>query len=1215
MRTLRGLGALALLLAMLIGIPVALIALGGNPIPDPDALRQALTGVDYGGRVLMGTILPLIGWAAWASFAVSVVVELVAQARNVRAPQLKGLGAQQALAGGLVAAVLAIGGGAPAMAQDAPAASAGPGAGSASVSQVLDQPSSGADSTEQAGTYTVREGDTLAGIARTQLGDESRWGELAEDMQGVEQSDGRSLQDPNMIYTGWEVPLDGIAGAPAGQGSTAAPAEPDAGTTDTTGTASTNGTAGGSEVGGLNAADTMDRPGLEDAPAAAPAPAQAPTATDAQQQADAGTTERQTQDAQDSTAAEEAQDAATAAPAEQPEQDAEQPDQDKAPEPAPAVPGATYSEPVQEQSAPGPAAAEQAEAVDGADEIDWRTAGGIGAILAAGVLALIAARRAAQRRRRKPGQQVPRPAGEDAQIEAQLRTVADQPAVDELDLVLRAVALWASSEQITLPEMFCVRVTDEQIALYLAAPAAAELPAPFVREDEEGTVWTIESGQIEGLEQMPEAPYPALVTVGKDDTGAQLLLDLEYLGTLGLEGESQLVSEALDAMAVELATSAWGESLQVTLVGVAPGLASAVGTGRVRQVDDLDELLRMLAGRAEDVKAALDEAGVATVHEAKGTGIEQEWAPEIVLLGVDPTDAQADQLRELTRTIPRLGVAAVTTQNPLSAPWHLELVDQDNADLEPAGLHLTPQRITAAEAQRIIAVLATALADPEDTDASGTQTVDLAAILGRPATHLTIVPTAHDEDTAPWAAENTTETTELSSVPASVHDEDETDHGMEITNGPAEYDDYLTTAAEAAAETDQDEAAAETEPTTTTAQAAEELDHEADEDTTAAELAAASPAEDDQEPAALGADEDDQQDESAAAQAATEDDEQEPLEDTPKPEDDEDEDEQQDQPAAPEQDTVAAEAVTEEETEPAQDETDPATAAATVTRLSPKTQESELDRQAADLLEQVTPEVPLVSLLGPMRIVGARGEAPVSASTGKVSDQQAERCVALAAYLALHPGASAEAYHAAFWPNADPSGTTASSNRNKLAAQTRKYLGQEEDGTQFFPRASSDGYRLDPRVTTDWQILRSLISNDPTTVSTPALVAAMRLVRGAPFQHAKSKNVAWADDLHQEMVELICDAAHELVHRALSAGHHGHAQLAARVGRTVDPASEAMWRDAITAEAAAGNREEVSRLVEQLYTWLDEFEEGLEPEDETVELIDTLREHGYRVIA
>lgn len=109
--------------------------------------------------------------------------------------------------------------------------------------------------------------------------------------------------------------------------------------------------------------------------------------------------------------------------------------------------------------------------------------------------------------------------------------------------------------------------------------------------------------------------------------------------------------------------------------------------------------------------------------------------------------------------------------------------------------------------------------------------------------------------------------------------------------------------------------------------------------------------------------------------------------------------------------------------------------------------------------------------------------------------------------------------------------------------------------------------------------------------------------------------MAWADDLHQEMVEVICDAAHELVHRSLHAGHHGHAQLGARVGRIVDPANEAAWRDAITAEAAAGNREEVARLVEQLYAWLEAFEEGLEPEEETTELIDQLREHGYRVVA
>ncbi|MEO4039945.1 hypothetical protein V3N95_11835 (plasmid) [Micrococcaceae bacterium Sec6.3] len=1304
MRTLRGLGALALLLALLVGIPVALIALAGNPTPDIPALVQALTGVDYGGRVLMGTILPLIGWIAWASFAVSVVIELGAQARNVSAPKLKGLGAQQALAGGLVAAVLALGA-SPAMAQEADSAPTG--TSSPSLTQTLESavPNSGPqagsptelETEPQARTYTVQPGDTLVGIADQQLGDESRWADLAENLKNVEQTDGREFVDPDLIYVGWEVPL-----ATSGAGSTAVkegsaeadiPAAPTdgatPGATSTRGADGTAGTSGTSDSGEADTeapapgADATDRlPGGvardasadadaaveralegEEADPAAQAPAASagstpqPQPSQAPQQAksedsetdeaqSAAESEKAAQDREQANRArEQAQEqakkdaeAVNAAAAAAPRGEEKEQSQEAA------VPGATFSKPVEKAADPSGALAADQAAVEGADEIDWRTVGGIGATLAAGVLGLIGARRLAQRRRRKPGQQVPRPAGEDAQLEAQLRTVADQPAVDELDLVLRAVALWAGQEQITLPEMFCVRVTEEQIALYLAAPAMQELPAPFVREDDEGTVWTIESGLIEGLPEVPEAPYPALVTVGKDDTGAQMLLDLEYLGTLGLEGEGLLVSEALDAMAVELATSAWGEFLQVTLVGVAPGLASAVGTGRVRQVDDLDELLRMLAGRADDVKAALEEAGVRSVHEAKGAGIEQEWAPEIVLLGTSPTDEQADQLRELTRTIPRLGVAAVTTQNPLSAPWRLDLVDKDNADLEPAGLHLTPQRITATEAQRIIAVLATALADPEDTDATGTHTVDLAAILGRPATHLTIVPN-HAEEGYEYeiaGGEEGTDTTESAAAPAeSLHeDEHEETYGVEVTTAPADPV-QLTTPVHEDEEEQQEEQeplapveAVQTAPAET--QGSEQAPTDTEEPAPAAEPLVAESheptPEQDVEPAA----------ESAASAAApgveetTGQAQDEPLEDQAQEQALVEDVEPAAEPATAQaepgqlqaeedaelvqQPAPAPQAPDAEVQEPALEDPEvevatPAAAAATVTRLAPETEESELDRQATDLLNQVTPEVPLISLLGPMRIIGARGEAPVSGSTGKVSVQLAERCVALAAYLALHPGSSAEAFHAAFWPNATPTGATASSNRNKLAAQTRKYLGQEEDGTLFFPRASSEGYQLDPRVTTDWQILVSLIGDDPATVSTPALVAAMRLIRGAPFQHAKSKNVAWADDLHQQMVERICDAAHELVHRALTAGHNGHAQLAARVGRTVDPASEAMWRDAITAEAAAGNREEVSRLVDQLYKWLEEFEEGLEPEEETVELIDTLREHGYRVVA
>ena len=255
----------------------------------------------------------------------------------------------------------------------------------------------------------------------------------------------------------------------------------------------------------------------------------------------------------------------------------------------------------------------------------------------------------------------------------------------------------------------------------------------------------------------------------------------------------------------------------------------------------------------------------------------------------------------------------------------------------------------------------------------------------------------------------------------------------------------------------------------------------------------------------------------------------------------------------------------------------------------------------------------MILMLGELKLVGAQGQAPVTAATGEVSTTQTARCVALAAYLALHPGASAEAVHAAFWPTQRSDGKSASSNRNKLTGQTRRLLGQAADGTPYLPAVGSEGYRVHEDVLTDWQVVQSLIGDDPVKASTPALVAAMRLVRGVPFEHAKASNVAWAEALVQEMVQTICDAAHELVARSLAAGHREHAQLAARVGRAIDPANEAAWRDALVTEAAAGNHTEVTRLIEKLYSYLESFEEDLEPEVETTALIEELRAHGYRV--
>lgn len=1119
MRTLKGLGALLVLLLLMVGIPAALILFAGNPIPTMPELQQALTGVDFGGTFLLGTILPLIGWGFWASFVFSVLVEARAALNNVTAPQLVGLRPQQALAGALVAAVLAIGAGTPATAMTAQPSTNG----SSISTQLEDTPSQPTDQAD-ARQYTIQTGDTLWGVAEKKLGDGSRWSELAEGLKNRPQPDGTTMSDPNLIYAGWTVELPGDQTASSGQRT--APTDQ---ATDQPDVAS-------------EAPASESAPATEQAPASEQAPATPPASVPGE-----------------------------VVPQSEREQ-SPAPDQEASP-----VPGAAFV------VAPDQPASDRAEAETAQPEqVEWSTLGGIGAFAAAGLLGVLGARRAMQRRRRRPGQQVPMPEAEHAQIEAQLKVVAEADQADELDVVQRWLARWAQQSGTTLPELFLVRVSAQEIALYLMGPA--QLPAPFVAAAEDGTVWTLQSGAIELDADLPSAPWPGLVTVGQDDTDAQVLLDLERLGTLGIEGDPQLAPQVLDAMAVELATAAWSENVQVTLVGVAPGLASVVGGDRVRQIDDLDHLIRLLQGKAEDTRAALTEQGAANLDEAKSMSAEGDWAPEIVLLGLHPDQDQARQINELAAAIPHLGIAAVTTSNPLDAQWVLTLEDERNADLQPTGQHLRPQLVTPEETEQITQVLATALQQPQDTGKTSTR-IDPAEVLN-PSKHLTAVPDPHE----PAADQDEERTEQIPQVSISAAEERTLDQYLI----PAEQTEYVQDPAGELDDQDLQPVVEEQTPEETAPQL---------------ETTAEQPAQDElgdtptQDPAELG--------DTPAEQA--------PTEGAVEPEDDA-------APDAADHQQEPEQATLESAEEDAQDQDQapagqPDTAgqeqhapAATVSQLSTQSPKDDLERDAAQMLEQKHSGAPMIRLLGEMKIVGARGTAPISASNGKVSQAQEARCVALAAFMSLHPGATAEQVHAAFWPNARPEGSAASSNRNKLATHTRRLLGQAEDGTVYFPAVTTtEGYRLDESVLTDWQVFQELVGPDPVTASTPSLLAAMQLVRGEPFAHAKPRNIAWADELVQQMTQRICDAAHELVARSLASGNTEHARLAARAARAVDPANEAAWRDAMLAEAAAGRRDEVARLVEGLHAYLEDFEDGLEPEEETAELIEQLRNHGYRV--
>ena len=96
-QVLTGLGALIVLVGLLVGAPIALLAFAGNPLPDHvptlAEVGNALTSRDDGQLFLRA--LAVVGWVGWATFALSVLVELPARALRRSAPRLPGMGRQQ----------------------------------------------------------------------------------------------------------------------------------------------------------------------------------------------------------------------------------------------------------------------------------------------------------------------------------------------------------------------------------------------------------------------------------------------------------------------------------------------------------------------------------------------------------------------------------------------------------------------------------------------------------------------------------------------------------------------------------------------------------------------------------------------------------------------------------------------------------------------------------------------------------------------------------------------------------------------------------------------------------------------------------------------------------------------------------------------------------------------------------------------------------------
>ncbi|QCX28292.1 bacterial transcriptional activator domain-containing protein [Nocardioides jishulii] len=311
-----------------------------------------------------------------------------------------------------------------------------------------------------------------------------------------------------------------------------------------------------------------------------------------------------------------------------------------------------------------------------------------GGLLAAALLGALLAER---RRRRGLANTT-----EELEAEVQLRIGADEERARRLDLALRGLAELCRTERVQLPQVYAVTVSSEAVELHLA-PRVETAPLPWTVQDD-GARWTLAADVDLPVEDGP-APYPALVCLGRDDEGRDVLLDLEALGGLvSLSGSDAVAREVASALAVQLAFSPWSDDQVAHGYRLSPAAAQIAGE-QMRVVDDVDGLLASWSGRrrhrpAHDVLSGrLRRSDGETAH--------------YLVLGEAPTAASVELLSDLTGENDR-GVAVVSAVPVQGARWTLEVDDAGRLRVPLLDLEVQAVRITADTEDEVAALFAKA---------------------------------------------------------------------------------------------------------------------------------------------------------------------------------------------------------------------------------------------------------------------------------------------------------------------------------------------------------------------------------------------------------------------------------------------------------------------------------------------------------------------------
>ncbi|MEP9385542.1 LysM peptidoglycan-binding domain-containing protein [Nocardioides cheoyonin] len=632
-RLLRGVAALVVLAALLVGAPLVLIAWLGNPWP-PGGWAEVQLLTD---RTLYGA-LAVIGWIAWAWMAGCIVVEALSTIRSIRVRGLAATihrstvdgqagfsaGPPQQLARLLVTWVAALGIGASTVATaGAATAAATPGGhvdhtGTHAAPAAQAQPG---ENTAQRPSVTTSEPTTLWKLADTHLGDGGQWRQLLEANRGTTLSDGTTLASGTQT-----IPAGSTIHLPAGSrtpvkdvvepgDSLSLIAQQDLGDANQwPALYEANKEVVGDNPDLIYPGQVLVIPGASPTPQGDRQPA---PQTDPQVQ-DRAPRHRDDQPGHDSDAA-----PGTNGGAADPEQrrDGEEPDgagHSQVPEPA--DPGTSTApvipiRPSQHEEA-GTPDQESAATVEPSDSSEVGGISPLSALLATagtfavGMMGLFVYNRRRLMRQRPLGQTIASVPAAVADVEQEALEYGAEAQKDVvfLDRALRYVAASCKVAGSPLPQLGAAVLGEEDLTLLFTQPAAAQVPDGWEASDD-ARAWMLSRDTYleDELDEQP-APYPALVSIGQGDSGHTWYLDLETLGTCGIAGGPDQVAGLTRFWVSELALNEWAKGCEVLVAEPFGAEMVALNPERVRQVDRAAALARAAAVTREvdEVEQNLD---------------------------------------------------------------------------------------------------------------------------------------------------------------------------------------------------------------------------------------------------------------------------------------------------------------------------------------------------------------------------------------------------------------------------------------------------------------------------------------------------------------------------------------------------------------------------------------------------------------------------------